>query len=287
MLAAIPYRTFPELHLGPLPIRTFGLFVGLGMLVGAWIFVRSARRRGLDTELLTKLAWYVILLGLIGSRVTFVLTHPSDFTNDPLSAFALWQGGLQFSGAFLIAVVVIWWFSRRHPELRGLELSDDIVLGLVPGLMIGRIGCVSVAEHLGTSTTFFLGWKYLGGPTREPVVGGVGAVIHNTAIYEIVLLAPLALLLWWLRRRDVRAGWLTVTFLAWYGVQRFSTDFLRAYDRTVYGLTGAQYICIGMLVGAAVLAWHLRRSAPGAGSSDRPPEPDPSLARSPGTSPDA
>jgi phosphatidylglycerol:prolipoprotein diacylglycerol transferase len=259
MLASIPYHTFPDFHLGPLTIRTFGLFVALGMLVGATIFLRSARKRGLDTDLLTKLAWYVILLGLIGSRVVFVITHWSDFKDDPLSVFALWQGGLQFSGAFLIAILVIWWFARRHPELRGLELSDDIVLGLVPGLMIGRLGCVAVGEHLGTTTSFFLGWKYLGGPTREPVMGGVGSVIHNTAIYEIVLLAPLALLLWWLRRRGVPTGWITVTFLAWYGVQRFSTDFLRAYDKTAFGLTGAQYICIGMVTGAAVLAWRLRR----------------------------
>jgi len=28
---------------------------------------------------------------------------------------------------------------------------------------------------------------------------------------------------------------MTATFLLWYGVQRFATDFFRAYDRTVLG----------------------------------------------------
>ena len=50
-----------------------------------------------------------------------------------------------------------------------------------------------------------------------------------------------------------------MTFLLWYGTQRFFTDFLRAYDETVAGLTGAQYLSIGMVIGGLVLAARLRR----------------------------
>jgi prolipoprotein diacylglyceryltransferase len=39
-------------------------------------------------------------------------------------------------------------------------------------------------------------------------------------------------------------------FLAWYGLARFGTDFLRAYDETFLGLTGAQWMCLGMLLAA-------------------------------------
>jgi prolipoprotein diacylglyceryltransferase len=69
---------------------------------------------------------------------------------------------------------------------------------------------------------------------------------------------PLIGLLWWMERRKLEPGWLTVTFLLWYGVQRFLTDFLREYDRTVAGLTGAQYLSIGMVVGGLLLAARLR-----------------------------
>jgi len=150
------------------------------------------------------------------------------------------------------------WFTRRHPEMPGLVVSDGIVYGLAPGLAIGRLGCMAVGEHLGGETGFPLAWKYLGGETREPIVGGVGAVVHNTAMYELFLMVPLVGLLWWMQRRKVEPGWLTVTFLLWYGTQRFLTDFLREYDRTVAGLTGAQYLCIGMVVGGLFLAARLR-----------------------------
>ncbi len=74
-----------------------------------------------------------------------------------------------------------------------------------------------------------------------------------------MLLLPLIWLLFWMRRRRVPSGWMTATFLLWYGVQRFSTDFLRAYDRRVFGLTGAQYVCIGLFVAGAVFGAWLRR----------------------------
>ncbi|MGZ8630939.1 MAG: prolipoprotein diacylglyceryl transferase [Actinomycetota bacterium] len=259
MLAAIPFRTCPSFSVGPLTIRTFGVFVALGILLGVWLFLRYARERGLDPDLLSRLAWQVIVLGIIGSRALFVVTNWSEFQGDPLSVFALWEGGLQFSGSFLISIVVIWWFARRHPEMPGLAVSDGVVYGLAPGLVIGRLGCMAVGEHLGTRTSFVLGWRYLGGETREPVAGGVDSVIHSTALYEIVLLLPLVALLWWMQRRRVPDGWLTATFLLWYGTQRFLTDFLRTYDETVAGLTGAQFLSLGMVAGGLVLAFRLRR----------------------------
>ena len=261
MLSSIPYHTFPVVHMGPLSIHVFGIFVGLGILVGVSVFLRFARQRELDPGALSSLAWRVVLFGTLGSRVLFVLTNLSDYSHRPLAAFAVWEGGLQFSGAFLAAIVTIVWWLRRHPDVPGLTLTDGIVLGLVPGLMIGRIGCYSVGEHFGHTTTFFMGVRYLGGVTREgPIV--VGSVIHNTALYEIILLAPLAALLFTLARRRAAAGVMTTVFLLWYGTQRFLTDFLRAYDKRVGGLTGAQYLCLAMIVAGLVLAARIRRRTP-------------------------
>ncbi len=257
-VAAIPYRTFPSFHLGPIRIQTFGAFVAVGILTGVWLFVRFARSRGLDAEALSRLAFWIVGLGLVGSRLLFVLTHAGEFVDRPLAAFAVWEGGLQFSGAFLVAIPIIAWWLRRNPEVPGLRVVDGIILGLAAGMVIGRLGCVAVGEHLGGPTTFFLGWEYLGGATREGPIAP-GTVIHNTAIYEIVLLVPLVALLAWLARRRVPDGWIAVAFLLWYGVQRFATDLLRAYDRTVLGLTGAQYLCIGMVLGGLVLAVRLGR----------------------------
>jgi phosphatidylglycerol---prolipoprotein diacylglyceryl transferase len=256
----IPYRTFPEFHLGPIPFHTFGLFVGLGILVGSSVFLRDARRRGIDGEALGSLLWWILIGGFVGARLLFVLAHLADFAGRPWAVVAVWEGGLEFSGAFVVAAALVLWWLRGHRDVDGFALSDGVVLGLAVGLAIGRIGCYSVGEHLGGTTTFPLAVHYLGGTTREGPIP-VGAHIHNTALYEMLLLIPLIALLFWMRRRRVATGWATVTFLSWYGVQRFCTDFLRAYDRTVFGLTGAQYVCIGLVAAAIVVAVRVRRRA--------------------------
>ena len=120
--------------------------------------------------------------------------------------------------------MVLW--LRRHPEMPGTRIADGMALGLVPGLAIGRLGCYSVGEHLGGNTDFFLAVHYLGGDTREGPIA-VGAHIHNTALYEFLLLWPLFGLMLWLRKRGAPGGVLVGTFTLWYGVQRFLTDFLK------------------------------------------------------------
>src|SRR5680860_109718 len=116
-------------------------------------------------------------------------------------------------------------------------MLDGSALGLTVGAALGRIGCYAVGEHLGGPTGFFLATRYQGGETREgPLV--VGQAIHNTALYEMISLAVLALVLaWLLYRRRSTPGTALGVFLVWYSLARFGTDFLRAYDETVLGLT--------------------------------------------------
>ena len=45
MLAAIPYTTFPTIDLGFVELRTFGLLVGIGVLLGAAIAGRYIEAR--------------------------------------------------------------------------------------------------------------------------------------------------------------------------------------------------------------------------------------------------
>ncbi len=253
----IPYRTFPTIDVGPIHLHTFGLFVALGLILGVKILVEHGRRNGVDARTLESLAWKIVIVGFIGARLMFVVAHLSQFTHRPWAVVAVWEGGLEFSGGFLASAALVLLWLRRNRDVSGPALCDGVVLGLAVGLAVGRIGCYSVGEHLGGTTNFPLAVHYLGGVTREGPIA-VGAHIHNTAVYEFLLLLPLIWLLLRLRRKGVGAGWLTATFLLWYGVQRFATDFLRSYDKTFLGLTGAQSVCIGLFGAGAILALRLR-----------------------------
>lgn len=263
ILAAIPYRTFPEIDLGPLTLRTFGLLVGTGILVGAVLAARHGERHGVDREETYRLATRMVVAGIIGARLTWDLTHLSSI-DSPIDLIAVWEGGLQFSGGFLAALAVGLPAFRRWDRVTRFRMLDGYAFGLTVGLAFGRVGCYAVGEHLGaTSTSFFLASRYEGGETREgpPLVG---QAIHNTSLYELLFLVPIAVVLWLvLRRRPEPApGTAVGVFVLAYGACRFATDFLRAYDEETLGLTGAQWMCLAMVpIGIWVLTSKRRQTA--------------------------
>ena len=274
VLAGIDYTTYPDFALGPLTIRTFGTLVGIGVVIGAYFAARQLEQWGITREETYRMATRMVLWGVIGSRVTWVLSHLDEIEN-PIDLIALWEGGIQFSGGFIAAIIVgLPTFMKWNPLTRWRSL-DGYAYGLIIGLAIGRIGCYSVGEHFGKATDFALGTTYLGGGTQEPIpvmgspagafpceegaselcvsensVDAIGATFHNTSLYEFmhlsVLFAFLTWLLWVRRGKGLAPGTIVGIFTLWYGLGRFATDLVRVADTRVLGLTGAQYTSLAM-----------------------------------------
>jgi len=265
VLAAIPYTTFPTIDLGPLSLRTFGLVVAVGVLIGAWLAARYGEEHGIPRDTTYSLAMRMVICGVIGSRITWVLSHLDDL-DSPLDAIAIWEGGLQFSGGFVFAVIAGYPVYRHWNRLTRWHSLDGYAWGLCIGLGIGRIGCYSVGEHFGSETTFPLGVRYEGGSVREELLGSVplteGTVFHHTALYELfymlVLFAVLTYVLR-LRKRRPGPGSSMAIFCGFYGVARFSSDSLRVNDERVLGLTGAQYLSVVLIATSAWIWFRVRK----------------------------
>jgi phosphatidylglycerol:prolipoprotein diacylglycerol transferase len=264
VLAAIPYTTFPTIELGPLNLRTFGLMVALGVLIGSWIAAAYAERFGVPRDETYRVATWMVLAGIVGSRLTWAATHTDEIDN-LVDVIAIWEGGIQFSGGFIFAIIVGLPFFRRWRRVLRWRVLDGYALGLSLGLALGRVGCYAVGEHFGRTTDFFLASRYDGGEVREPTLGDVpltvGTTFHNTALYEflylVVIFVALAALVWGARRRghEVAPATLTGVFVLVYGACRFVSDSFRVNDERVAGMTGAQWMSIVMVVaGVWILA---------------------------------
>ena len=64
-LFRIPYLDFP--------ISTFGVMMAIAFLVGSWITARRMTEEGLDPDLATTLLVYVMLGGIVGSKLYFAI----------------------------------------------------------------------------------------------------------------------------------------------------------------------------------------------------------------------
>src|SRR5204862_6350147 len=109
-----------------------------------------------------------------------------------------------------------------------------------------------------------------------------GLVVHQTALYDLILSLVLLGTLLWLRRKPRYDAFLITFFGAWYSVQRIIEDFLRE-DVRHFGLTGSQWTSVFFLV---LCVWHLTfvRRTPRWGRWDEgagKPPPPPSVGGEP------
>lgn len=259
VVAGIPFPTFPAIQIGPLRLLTFGLFVALGVIVGIYVASYRNQRFGIPRSETERVGLILVGIGFVGARLLWVVTHLEEIQS-PIDVIAVWDGGLQFTGGFVAAILLAPLFTRNWPKDRRWELLDGAVLGLAVGQMIGRFGCVAVGEHLGGPTDFFLGWTYTGGTVVEGPLE-VGVTYHSAALYEILWLIPIILVLLYLNKRNAPAGVMAGSFAIMYGAARFLTDFVRINDEKLYGLTGAQYMTAVLTLFGIWVVWaSLRRN---------------------------
>ncbi len=127
----------PFIHL---TVRSFGLMMVIGFLLGLFLIGRLGRKISSNPQLITNLALYCLIAGVVGARVFYVVHHFEKLQNPWTSMFAIWQGGLEFYGGVIFAIPVIVLYSRRHkfPVRRCLDI---VAIALMLGLSFGRLGC--------------------------------------------------------------------------------------------------------------------------------------------------
>jgi len=241
MLAAISYTPLVRIQLGPLAISPHGIMAALGIVAGASLLRRAARQRGIDEATIGALITRAVIGGIVGARFFYVLNHPSEFAS-PLEWLRVWEGGLTLLGGITGAVLAGLPLIRRR-GLRLLQVLDAAVPGLALGIAIGRLGDLAIADHLGKPTSFALGYRCPPVADVGQTVGSPcppGAVVHLTALYDLVGALLVFGLLVWLGRRPRWEGHLTLTFTVGYGLVRLVEDVFRTDKRLLLGLDASQ-----------------------------------------------
>src|SRR5690625_2781788 len=84
---------------GPLTLYLFGLTVAVGCVAGIIVALLQARRFGLSGTRLFEVAAPALISGIIGARITYVITNFSDYLPALGTVWQLSEGGFSFYGA--------------------------------------------------------------------------------------------------------------------------------------------------------------------------------------------
>lgn len=229
--AAIPSPHRGVWHLGPLPIRAYGLLIVCGMVVAVWWTARRYARRGGDGDLMYDVALWAIPFGIVGARIYHVITSPDRYFGpggDLWLIPQIWKGGLGIWGAVLLGSLGAWIAVRRAGARFG-PLADSIAPPLLVAQAIGRWGNYFNQELFGAPTT--LPWGLRIDAAHLPAGYAQGTLFHPTFLYESLWnLAMAALIVWLEGRVRFRAGQVFALYLMVYTLGRGWIEMLRIDD---------------------------------------------------------
>lgn len=234
--------------LGPLNIRWYSLAYICGIILG-YLYLKWIDKKykifSFTNIQIDSLFTHIVIGIIVGGRLGYVLFYePLMFVNNPINVINTLQGGMSFHGGLIGYCIAAYIFCKKNqiPYLKLLDISSCIAS---IGIFFGRIANFINAELYGKVTTLPLGVIF---PTAGPYAR------HPSQIYEAFTEGILLFLLqnfFLYKRKYKQIGFLSASFLLFYGSTRLIIEFFREADIHIgyfFNLfTIGQFYCLVMI----------------------------------------
>lgn len=253
-----------------LHISLSGILLAFAMLLGLFVTERLAKKTEQNTEQYLDLAIRVVLAGVIGARVGYIITHWQLFINDQANVLNISDGGMDFTGALVAGFIVSLVYCRQK-KLSWLLVCDTALPGIVLGQMLSCIGGFFDRRELGTFSTGKFAMqvamqdvdaKALRMGRNMHMVNGEFLQVHPVVLYEVALLFVLFLVLLILWKKNKLNGMVVSGYLIVYGSITFGLEFVRLDSQKLLGsrVSIEHVVAIGLiLTGIAILAEQINK----------------------------
>lgn len=212
--------------LGPFQVHWYGIIIGVGIILAAWIAMREGERRGISKEFFADLLIWAIPIAIICARTYYVIFQWDYYSQNVGEIPKIWHGGLAIHGALIGSVITGYVFAKKR-KVSFWKIADIAAPSIILGQAIGRWGnFINQEAHGGEVTRAFLENLHL----PDFIINQMyinGAYYHPTFLYESVWNLLGFILLICLRRVNLRRGEMFLTYVIWYSVGRFFIEGLR------------------------------------------------------------
>ena len=233
-------------QIGPIPIYSYGLMLAIAVMVTSFFVARDARKIGVSSDTVYDLAFWVVLLGIIGARVFYISFNLDFFLPHPWEMIMIQKGGLAWQGSLVFGLLtaVIYLRKKQVALWKFLDISAPYV---ALGHAIGRVGCLLNGCCYGKPAAWGIFFPAL------------GERLQPTQIYMSLGQIAIFFILRAAQGRMKKDGQVFVLYLLLSSIERFLVEFARA-DHDLYGgFSIFQYVCIGIFVLALIIHSRLAR----------------------------
>lgn len=261
---------------------SYGLMIGIGALLAIFVSEWRAKRRGLDGELVFSAAVWGLLAGLLGAKLTFIISNIKLLFTNP--SYVLGTDGFTVYGGVVLGIIVGGLIVKRKKVDVPVYL-DLVIPQIALAQGFGRIGCFLAGCCYGKPTDSHFGVVF---PVEAIAPSGIPLIPTQliSAAGDFLIFAILLLLSYFATDYlKVRKGEeelldkdavtkklrffqplsMSGMYLILYGIGRFAIEFLRADPRrTALGLTSNQYVSIVFVIaGLALIFYGYKRAQKG------------------------
>ena len=223
-------------------IHWYGIIIATGLIIGVILGVREAKRRGYRSEMILDFMLIAIPVAIVCARLYYVIfAWDSNYSNDLLKIFAVWEGGLAIYGAVIGGAIaaLIFYLWRRVPVG---EMLDIAAPSLIIAQGIGRWGnFVNQEAHGGLILDKAWQWFPAG-------VQIDGLWYQATFFYEFVWNVIVFAILMLVRKKIKVRGGVFALYGILYGLGRFWIESLRTDSLMLSSLRISQIVSIVLIV---------------------------------------
>ena len=216
------------------------------MLLGMSVATKDYGKHGHKVEDIQDFALIVIILGVIGARLYYVIFEWEYYSKHLMEIPNIRQGGLAIYGGVLTAIATCIVFCKKR-KLQFLPMADSGVIGLILGQAIGRWGNFFNAEAFGGYTDSLLAMRIKEsivnpGMLNSNVLANLQYIsgtsyiqVHPTFFYESVWNLSVFAFLYFYSKKKSYDGQIFLFYLMLYGFGRFFIEGLRADSLMFFG----------------------------------------------------
>jgi phosphatidylglycerol:prolipoprotein diacylglycerol transferase len=255
------------------PVYGFGLMVVVAFYAALATAVWRSRREKLDPGVIYDLSVWMLVGGMVGARLFYVVEYWGERVHTVADAFRIWEGGIVFYGGAVggFAALFLYRAFRPFPLLPTLDaLAPSVALGAG----IGRLGCFlngccygDVCGIPGLAVRFPAGSPPWLAEKARGLIGPDATLslpLHPTQLYSALdglILFALLSAYYPLRRRD---GEVIALLAVTYPVTRYLIERLRDDESALLsGMTVSQFISVVLLAFGLALWSYLSAKPPG------------------------